>query len=81
MTRVRSGAKVRSPAQVAAGRELVAPCRKTRAAALAFRRQGDFAEVATSASEGLRATVVGVLAAQAVATGERVEIDPKLFEG
>jgi predicted dehydrogenase len=39
------------------------------------------AEVVTSASEGLRATVVGILAAQAVATGERVEIDPKLFEG
>ena len=39
------------------------------------------AEVATSASEGLRATVVGVLAAQAVASGERVEIDPKLFGG
>jgi len=39
------------------------------------------ADVVTSASEGLRATVVGVLAAQAVASGERVEIDPKLFEG
>jgi predicted dehydrogenase len=39
------------------------------------------ADVATSASEGLRATVVGILAARAVATGERVEIDPKLFEG
>ena len=39
------------------------------------------ADVATSASEGLRATVVGILAAQAVATGERVEIDPALFEG
>ena len=39
------------------------------------------ADVATSASEGLRATVVGILAAQAVANGERVEIDPALFEG
>lgn len=39
------------------------------------------AEVAMSASEGLRATVVGILAAQAVAKGERVEIDPELFEG
>ncbi|MCH2104173.1 MAG: Gfo/Idh/MocA family oxidoreductase [Planctomycetes bacterium] len=39
------------------------------------------ADVATGATEGLRATVVGILAAQAVSTGERVEIDPKLFEG
>lgn len=39
------------------------------------------ADVATGATEGLRATIVGILAAQAVSTGERVEIDPKLFEG
>jgi predicted dehydrogenase len=38
------------------------------------------AEVACSAAEGLRASVVAIHARRAVASGQRVEIDPKLLE-